>query len=149
MNPAFKRGLPPPDPLREGEHRMRNYTAKEVDDYIASSAPEARPTLVELRKLVRGTIPEVEEGISWGVPFYRYHGLLAGYSVFKSHVTFGLTAVLDSDLCAALEAKGYKTGKKTIQIRFNQKIPAAAIKQILKTRAKLNEAKQRERGKAR
>ena len=39
-----------------------------------------------------------------------------------------------------LEKNGYKTGKKTIQIRFDQEVPATAIEQILKGIAQTNEA---------
>jgi uncharacterized protein YdhG (YjbR/CyaY superfamily) len=42
-----------------------------------------------------------------------------------------------------LEERGYKTGKKTIQIRFDQKVPTTMIQQILKTKAKMNEAKKK------
>ena len=68
---------------------MRNYSAKDVDSYIASSGREAHPTLEELRKLIKSTIPGVEEGISWGVPFYKYHGVLAGFAAFRNQVSFG------------------------------------------------------------
>ncbi len=94
-------------------------------------------------KIIKSTIPDVEEGISWGVPFYKYHGVLAGFAAFKNHVSFGFAAVLQSKDRKMLEEKGYKTGKKTIQIRFDQKVPTTAIKQILKTRAKMNEAKKK------
>lgn len=120
---------------------MRNYHAKDVDSYIGSSAREARPTLKEIRKVIRSTIPKAEEGISWGVPFYKYHGLLGGFAVFKNHVSFGLAFVLQSKDRETLEEKGYTTGKKTIQIRFDQKVPATAIKKILRAKAKTNEAK--------
>jgi uncharacterized protein YdhG (YjbR/CyaY superfamily) len=117
---------------------MRNYSAKTVDSYIASAEPEARPTLEELRKLVKSTIPKAEEGISWGVPFYKYHGLLGGFSVFTNHASFGLAFALDDEIRKKLEEKGYKTGSKTVQIRFDQKVPATEIRQILKAKAKLN-----------
>ena len=120
---------------------MRNYRAKDVDSYIAGSDRKSHSTLKEIRKIIKSTIPKVEEGISWGVPFYRYHGLLAGFAVFKNHASFGLCAVLPDADRKALEKKGYKTGSKTIQIRFDQKAPIAAIKKILKARAKINEAK--------
>ena len=120
---------------------MRNYKAKDVDEYIANSEPESRSTLKEIRKVIKSTIPKAEEGISWGVPFYKYHGLLAGFAVFKNHVSFGLAFALQNDVRKMLEKKGYKTGSKTVQIRFDQKVPATAIKQILKTKAKMNEAK--------
>ncbi len=120
---------------------MRSYTAKDVDSYIARSSIEARKTLEEIRKVMLSTIPNVEEGISWGVPFYKYHGVLAGFAVFKDHVSFGFADVLQSKDREILEEKGYVTGKKTIQIKFDQKVPTTTIKQILKAKAKTNEAK--------
>jgi uncharacterized protein YdhG (YjbR/CyaY superfamily) len=84
---------------------------------------------------------QAEEGISWGVPFYKYHGVLAGFAAFKNHVGFGFADVLQSKYRKMLEKKGYITGKKTIQIKFDQKVPTTAIKQILKAKAKMNEAK--------
>ncbi len=120
---------------------MRNYSAEDVDSYIASSEPEARPTLNELRKLIKSTIPKAEESISWGVPFYKHHGLLAGFAVFKNHVSFGLAFVLEDGVREELTEKGYTTGKKTVQIRFDQKVPTTAITQILKAKATMNEAK--------
>ena len=122
---------------------MRNYSAKDVDSYIAKSDKEAQPKLKELRKIIKSAIPSVEERISWGVPFYRYHGLLAGFAAFTNHVSFGLCFVLQSKDRKMLEEKGYVTGKKTIQIRFDQKAPATVIKQTLKAQAKMNEAAKR------
>ncbi len=121
---------------------MKNYSAKDIDAYIASSEKEARPKLKELRKIIKATIPKVEEKISWGIPFYGYHGPLVGFASFQNHVSFGLgLAGLQSKTREMLEKKGYKTGKKVVQIRFDQKVPVAAIKKILKAQAKLNEAK--------
>ncbi len=120
---------------------MRNYIAADVDEYIASAEPAAGPTLKSLRELVKSTIPAAEESISWGVPFYKYHGLLAGFSVFTSHVSFGLAFALDDDVRERLAKKGYKTGSKTIQIKFDQIAPVVEIKQILIKRAKENEVK--------
>ena len=120
---------------------MKMYEAKDVDSYIANSGREARPKLKEIREIIKSAIPKVEEGISWGVPFYKYHGVLAGFATFKNHVSFGFCVVLQSKDREMLEKKGYITGKKTIQIRFDQKVPTTAIKQILKAKAKMNEAK--------
>ena len=118
------------------------YKAKDVDSYIASSGEEARSKLKEIREIIKSTIPKVEEGISWGVPFYKYHGILAGFAAFKNHVSFGFCEiVIQSKDREMLEKKGYITGKKTIQIKFDQKVPTTVIKQILKAKAKMNEAK--------
>ncbi len=120
---------------------MRNYKAKDVDSYITSSSEEARLHLKELRKVITATIPSATEKISWGVPFYWYYGALAGYATFKNHVGFGFAFVLRSEDRKMLEEKGYTTGKKTIQIKFDQKVPSTALKQILKAQAKMNEIK--------
>jgi uncharacterized protein len=121
---------------------MKMYKAKDVDAYIANSAVEARPILKEIREIIKSTVPRAEEKISWGVPFYRYHGALVGFATFKSHVSFGLgLAGLQSKDRKMLEKEGYKTGEKIIQIRFDQKVPATAIRRILKAQAKMNEAK--------
>ena len=120
---------------------MKMYKAKDVDSYIANSGREARPKLKEIREIIKSTIPKVEEGISWGVPFYKYHGVLLGFAAYKNHVSFGFCVVLQSKDREILKKKGYITGKKTIQIKFDQKVPTTAIKQILKAKAKMNEAK--------
>jgi uncharacterized protein YdhG (YjbR/CyaY superfamily) len=120
---------------------MRNYSAIDVDGYIADAPQEARSKLRELRAVVKSAAPKAVEGISWGIPFYKYHGLLAGFAAFKKHVGFGFAAALQSEDRKMLEEKGYTTGKKTVQIKFDQKVPATVIKRMLKERARLNEAK--------
>jgi uncharacterized protein YdhG (YjbR/CyaY superfamily) len=120
---------------------MRNYKADTVEDYISSAETYAQPHLRELRKIVKSTIPMAEEKISWGVPFYWHNGALAGFSVFKNHISFGLAFQLEKKDRDKLEAKGYGTGSKTIQIKFDQNIPVEDIKRILKYRENSNEAK--------
>ncbi|SHG31232.1 Uncharacterized conserved protein YdhG, YjbR/CyaY-like superfamily, DUF1801 family [Fodinibius roseus] len=113
---------------------------KDVDSYIANAPSRAHPILKELREIITSTIPEAEEGISYNVPFYKFHGVHVGFSAFKNHATFGIGAdVLHSKNHKMLEEKGYKTGKETIQIKYGQKVPATIIKQLLK--AKMNKAK--------
>ena len=115
---------------------------KDVDSYIANSVRNASPILKEIRKIIKSTVPEAEEGIKWGVPFYIYHGELVGFAVYKNHVSFGFGVdVLQFEDRKMLEEEGYKLGKGTMQIKFDQQVPTTAIKQILKTKAKMNEHK--------
>jgi uncharacterized protein YdhG (YjbR/CyaY superfamily) len=120
---------------------MKNYSAKDVEAYIASMGKEAQPHLKELRKVIKAAVPKAEESISWGIPFYKYCGMLAGFATFKEHVSFGFAATLQSEDRELLAQKGYKTGSKTLQIRFDQKLPVTIIKQMLKARAKMNGVK--------
>lgn len=114
---------------------------RDVDSYIANSASEARLIMEKLREIIKSTVPEAEEGISWNVPIYKYHGILAGFSLSKQHVSFGVDSLKEKDR-ETLKEKHYKTGKKTIQIRFGQKVPEALIQKILKAQAVINEVKQ-------
>jgi uncharacterized protein YdhG (YjbR/CyaY superfamily) len=116
---------------------MKDY--KDVEAYIAAAAPEARPILEELREIIKSAVPKVEEKIWYGVPFYNYHGELAGFAAYKHHVSLGFgAAAFQSQDRQMLEEKGYKTAKGTVQIKFDQKVPAATIKQILEAKAKVN-----------
>ncbi len=118
---------------------MKNYSAKNVGEFIKSAPKEARAKLKEVRVVVKSAVPKAEESISWGVPFYKYHGLLAGFTASKNNVLFGLAFVLQNKDRIALHKKGYETGKKTVRIYFDQKVPTKEIKQMLKAQAKTNE----------
>lgn len=62
-----------------------------VDAFIAKSAAFAKPVLEHLRDVVHRTVPDVEETIKWGMPFFTTNGqLLANMAAFKAHVSFGL-----------------------------------------------------------
>ncbi len=121
---------------------MTNYSAKDVDEYIAAAPDQARSHLQDIRAAIKSAVPKAEEGISWGKPYYRYHGMLAGYDAFKNHVSFEIWAdELESKDRKALEDEGYKTAKRTFQIGYDQKVPSAVIKSMVKAQAKANEGK--------
>ena len=120
---------------------MKTLKLKDVDSYIANSSSKARPILKEIRKIIKSTILKAEEGISYGFPFYKYHGTLAHFAEYKHHVALGFGSDLQNKDIKLLEKDGYATGQKRIQIKFDQKVPAATIKQILKSQAIINKSK--------
>jgi uncharacterized protein YdhG (YjbR/CyaY superfamily) len=91
----------------------------------------------QIKGLIEATVPDAEGGISWNVPIYKFNGILAGFDVAKSHVSFGIDS-LNEGTRKLLEAKGYKTGKSTIQIKFNQEVPTTEIIQLIKEQLKMN-----------
>ncbi len=111
---------------------------KDVDSYIAKSGDKARPILEEIRKIIKSAVPKTEEQINWGFPLYKYHGTLAHFAEYKKHVAIGFGLDLQDKDRKMLEKNGYATGQKRIQIKFDQKVPAATIKQILKSQATIN-----------
>lgn len=118
---------------------MTNYTVKNVNEFISASPKEAGPHLKEIRAAVKATIPRAEEKIGYGKPYYKDQRWLVGYDVYKEHIGFEIwEGQLPSDLRASLEKKGYKTGNKTFQIRYDQKVPTAMIKKLVKVQEKRN-----------
>ncbi len=62
---------------------------KRIDEYINRAQPFAKPVLNKLRGLIHKTIPEVEETIKWGMPFFEYKGPVCNFAAFKQHAVFG------------------------------------------------------------
>ena len=120
---------------------MKTTNTKAVDEYIEKQSKEAGQILEELRKIIKSTIPQIEEEILWGYPFFKYNGILAGITAYKKHVSFQVADSLQSEERKTLEEKGYSLGEKRIQIRLDQKVPTTEIKQILIKQAKINEKK--------
>src|SRR5688500_13393237 len=125
---------------------MTNYSAKSVSQYISAASKEARAHLKEIRAAVKSAIPKAEEGIRYGKPYYKYHGMLAGFDAYKNHIGFEIWAdKLESDARKKLKEKGYKTGSRTFQIGHDQKVPSAMIKKMVKAQAKINKAKNKKK----
>lgn len=117
---------------------MRNF-AKDVSAYIAAAPKEARSQLVQLRKIIRTAAPNAEEGISYRMPYYEYHGALAGFAAFKSHVS--LFGSLSDEQQGWF--RGYEIAKGTIRFPIGTPLPAALIKKLIKARIKRNEGRKR------
>ena len=127
---------------------MTNYAVKNVAEFIAAAPKEARSHLKELRAAVKSAIPKAEEKIGYGKPYYKLNQWLVGFDVYKQHVTFEIyEGQLPSEIRNALEEKGYGTGNKTVQIKYDQKVPTTAIKKLAKAQVKLGEAKRQDKQK--
>lgn len=109
-----------------------------IEEFIANSPEESRGIMISLKNLIEDIEPRAEGSISWNVPIYMHHGILAGFSLAKKHVSFGIDSIT-RDIRSKLEQKGFKTGKKTIQIRFDQTVPKEEIIQLIEEQVRINE----------
>jgi len=117
---------------------MASLKPKSIEEFITNAPEESREIMINLKNLIEATEPRAQGGISWNVPIYKYHGVLAGFSLAKRHVSFGIDSLTD-EIRDTLKTKGYHTGKKTIQIKFDQTVPEAEIKQLIEEQVRLNE----------
>jgi uncharacterized protein YdhG (YjbR/CyaY superfamily) len=113
--------------------------ASDVDAYLARVPEPARTTLEKMRATIRSVVPkESTEGLSYGMPAFRYKGALVGYAAFKNHCSFfPMQASLIDELKD--ELKSYRTSKGTLQFPQDKPLPAALLKRMVKLRVAENE----------
>ncbi len=111
-----------------------------IDEYIAGCPDDVQPLLRKIRALVRQSVPEAEEKISYGLPTFTLHGRnLVHFGAFKKHIGFyptpsGLEAFSD-------ELAPYKGAKGSVQFPLDQPIPYGLIQKIVEFRVKQEDVK--------
>jgi uncharacterized protein YdhG (YjbR/CyaY superfamily) len=110
-----------------------------VDAYLAKVPEPARTTLEKLRATIRSVVPaETTEGISYGMPAFRYKGGLVAYAAFKKHCSFfPMQASLIGEMKD--ELKGYLTSKGTLQFPHDKPLPPTLVKKMVKARIAEND----------
>src|SRR3981081_4521307 len=119
---------------------MRGKVApKSVDEYLANTPEPAQSTLKHVRAVIRSVVPaETTEVISYGIPMFKYRGMLVGYAAFKKHCSLfptgsGVIKKFEKEL------KGFATSKGTIQFPVDKPPPSGLLKKIVKTRVAEND----------
>lgn len=101
-----------------------------VDDYIIQFTGEVKVRLEFLRNLVRSLVPECIEGISYGMPAYKYKGKpLIYFAGYQHHI--GLYATPQGHEAFARELSLYKQGKGSVQFPLNEKLPVELITKMI------------------
>ena len=86
-------------------------------------------------------MPNVEETMGYGKPYYKYHGWMTGITLYTKHLGVEIWDGLSDEDREKLEGTGYKTGSKNFQIRYDQAIPAELLIGLVQAQAKRNETK--------
>jgi uncharacterized protein YdhG (YjbR/CyaY superfamily) len=120
-----------------------------VEAYLAKVPEPARTTLQKVRATIRSVVPaEATEGLSYGMPAFRYKGALVAYAAFKDHCSFfPMQASLLEEM--KNELKNYRTSKGTLQFPQDKPLPAALLKKMVKLRVAENEIRSTARPKTR
>jgi uncharacterized protein YdhG (YjbR/CyaY superfamily) len=111
-----------------------------VDEYLERVPEPARTSLKKIRTVIRSVAPpEATEGISYGMPTFKYKGMLASFGAFSDHCSLfpgaGPTIEFKNEL------KNFQTSKGTIRFAPNKPLPAALLKRLVKARIAENERK--------
>ncbi len=113
----------------------------EIDAYLEKVPEPGRTTLTKLRASIRKLAPaETTEGLSYGMPAFKYKGGLVAYAAFKKHCSiFPMGSEALGDLEAELTP--YRTSKGTLQFPLDKPVPAPLLKKIVLACVARNEAK--------
>lgn len=110
-----------------------------VAAYLRAVPPAQRAALQKLRKTIKAAAPEATEGISYGMPCFKHHGMLVCFAAFKDHCSLFAGAYLTKAFKNEIAA--YDTSKGTIRFTLDKPLPAALVRKLVKARIAQNERK--------
>jgi uncharacterized protein YdhG (YjbR/CyaY superfamily) len=108
-----------------------------VDEYLAGLPEAERTALESLRQLIKATVPEAQERISYGATvIFALKRDLVGFAAQKKHLSFfTMGPQLASAMRDEIEATHRLSGA-TIHFSPDDRLPASLVKKILRARLK-------------
>lgn len=99
-----------------------------IEEYILGQPEETRDCLRRVDNAIKTAIPEAKEKISWSMPTYWKGRNLIQFAASRKHI--GLYPGPEAVAAFAGRLTGYKTGKGTIQLPYDQPLPLGLIAEI-------------------
>jgi uncharacterized protein YdhG (YjbR/CyaY superfamily) len=123
-----------------GSAAKPNAAPKNTDEYVARVPEPARSTLKKIRAAIRAAVPpQATEVISYGIPAFRYKGVLVWFAAFSKHCSlFPTASVIEA---FKDELKAFVISKGTIQFPMDKPLPTALVKKLVKARVAQIEGK--------
>jgi uncharacterized protein YdhG (YjbR/CyaY superfamily) len=113
---------------------------KTVDEYLAGVPEPARSTLKQIRAVIRSTVPDATEAISYRIPVFKSKERpLVWFAAFSNHCSLFPGA----SVVAAFqdELKDFALSKGTIQFPVDKPLSTPLMKRLLKACVARNEQK--------
>jgi uncharacterized protein YdhG (YjbR/CyaY superfamily) len=113
---------------------------KDITEYLSRIPRGDRGLLQKLRRDIMSAAPMAEEGISYGIPYFNYHGALVFFAAYKDHCSFfaagkAILKRFSSDLSR------YNVAASTIHFTRDNPLSTALVKKIVRARVKENETR--------
>jgi uncharacterized protein YdhG (YjbR/CyaY superfamily) len=113
-----------------------------VNKYILNLPVEQQIALERVRQIIKNTVPEAQEYLSYKMPAYHFHGMIGGFAAFKNHCSFfpwdSKTINVFKD-----ELTGFKTSAGTIQFTLEKPLSEELLQKILRYRVASNLEKEK------
>jgi len=109
---------------------------KDIDAYIAGFPKSTEKLLKQMRSAIRKAAPAAEEIMSYGMPAYKYQGMVAYFAGHANHV--GLYPMPHAVKRFEKELRPYTTAKSTVRFPIGKALPVGLITRMIKLRVKEN-----------
>lgn len=109
-----------------------NIKPKTVDEYIDLAPAACVKKLIELRTILKETVPNASEALKWGKPVFEEKRILFSYWGTKNHISFFPTQ--SSLLPFIEELKNFIVAKDSFKILNSQDLPKELIIKMVKHR---------------
>ena len=113
-----------------------------VNKYISNLPIEQQIALERVRQIIKNTVPEAQEYLSYKMPAYHFHGMIGGFSAFKNHCSFFPWDSKTIDVFKD-ELTGFKTSAGTIQFTPEKPLSEELLQKILRYRVASNLEKEK------
>jgi uncharacterized protein YdhG (YjbR/CyaY superfamily) len=115
--------------------RKSKHDPEAVDAYLAKLPDAERATLEDLRMLIKATVPDVQERISYGTSvIFAVKRDLVGFVAQKKHLSFfTMSPELATSMRDAIKAPNRVSGA-TIHFSPDNPLPRSLVKRILRGR---------------
>lgn len=107
-----------------------------ISQYIAGQPKPVQKGLKEFHSIIKKAAPKAEEVISYGMPAYKFHGILVYFAAAKEH--YGFYALPGAIKAFKERLADYETSKGTIRFPLDKPLPKKLITDIIKYRVKEN-----------
>jgi uncharacterized protein YdhG (YjbR/CyaY superfamily) len=116
-------------PIRIADRERTLAKADTVDGYIATLPADVQPIIEEIRRLIRATIPDSGEKISYNMPTVTIDGnALIYFAAWKHHIGIYPIPTLDDELES--EVRPLRAAKDTVKFPLDKPIPYDLLSRI-------------------
>jgi uncharacterized protein YdhG (YjbR/CyaY superfamily) len=108
--------------------------SQDIDRYVEALEEPKRSTLQAVRRSILETVPDAEEGISYGMPAFNVQGkTVAGFAAFENHLSYlphsgSVLATLSDDVAP------YETSKGALKFSVDTPLPKPLLEKLIAAR---------------
>lgn len=108
----------------------------EIDAYLAAQPDRDRLPLEKIREIIRKALPDAEEAISYQMPSFKYHGMVAWYAPSKNHYAIYMPPKFLVQFKEQLAQ--YSQTKSAIHFDYNKPVSESLITEMVLAAAREN-----------